>query len=846
MTAAAGAPSVDPVWTGGWVADRLGARIESDPVRSLVPVEALVGLALRRNPRRAHLLVSTVLAKHVPTPPLLVESAGALLGVLVADRLEGRDAAARAGLARDLADELTGAGTDLWSLRDRLHRLEFLHPAVTTLGYAETATGLGRLVADQLGAYYLHSTRRAVPGLEPVAGFEEEHSHATGHRLVPSAADWLKPRGTVVLVDDEFSTGTTAINTVRALHALEPQSRYVVAALVDLRGDADRARFDVLAAELGVAVDVVSLGAGSIHLPEGFAAAASEHVGDVAPAATPRALADVARVSISASVPSDRAGSPAALRVAPSREAAASLAARLAELPAARTLVLATEENMAFPVQVAAALDQLQPGVLFSSTTRSPIAPVDDPQYAIRSAARFASHDRTIDGPGPRFAYNLTAGGERFDRIVLMPEPGTTLDALSRQGGPLEALRARADEVVVATVEGDTVNESMPLEPLRGPAFGSYEPDEVGWLLQDLGGVALEAPAADREAAIQSGRAHYAESLPQEYVPSDDYQRLYAEALDRSAARVALAVGVAAELVMDGRERPPVLVSLARAGTPIGILMRRWIARTHGADSPHRAPFHYTMSIVRGVGIDTTALAWLAERHDPADVVFVDGWTGKGAIARELTAALDQHAADTGVRFSDDLVVLADPGHCVRTFGTRDDYLIPSACLNSTVSGLVSRTVYSEKLIAPGEFHGAKFYSELAGSDVSRAFLDAVESHFESVRADAEAAAAELVSTDRTPTWEGWAAVERLQREYGLDDVNLVKPGVGETTRVLLRRVPWKILVRPDALSDVAHVLLLARQRGVDVVEVDDLPYSCVGLIKPLADGEQDAAQGSV
>jgi hypothetical protein len=118
------------------------------------------------------------------------------------------------------------------------------------------------------------------------------------------------------------------------------------------------------------------------------------------------------------------------------------------------------------------------------------------------------------------------------------------------------------------------------------------------------------------------------------------------------------------------------------------------------------------------------------------------------------------------------------------------------------------------------------------------------------VRVAAEAGAAELASADRTPTWEGWAAVERLQREYGLDDVNLVKPGVGETTRVLLRRVPWKILVRPDALSDVAHVLLLARQRDVEVVEVDDLPYSCVGLIAPLAAGEHDsehvAAQGAV
>ena len=50
---------------------------------------------------------------------------------------------------------------------------------------------------------------------------------------------------------------------------------------------------------------------------------------------------------------------------------------------------------------------------------------------------------------------------------------------------------------------------------------------------------------------------------------------------------------------------------------------------------------------------------------------------------------------------------------------------------------------------------------------------------------------------------------------------------------MLLRRVPWRVLVRPDAAADLQHVLLLAAQRGVPVEEVPDLPYSCVGLIHP-------------
>jgi hypothetical protein len=55
---------------------------------------------------------------------------------------------------------------------------------------------------------------------------------------------------------------------------------------------------------------------------------------------------------------------------------------------------------------------------------------------------------------------------------------------------------------------------------------------------------------------------------------------------------------------------------------------------------------------------------------------------------------------------------------------------------------------------------------------------------------------------------------------------------------VLLRRVPDRVLVRPDAAADLPHVLALARQRGVPVEEVADLPYTCVGLIRPHTGGE--------
>lgn len=368
--------------------------------------------------------------------------------------------------------------------------------------------------------------------------------------------------------------------------------------------------------------------------------------------------------------------------------------------------------------------------------------------------------------------------------------------------------------------------------PLHGPTFGSYSASEVSWLLTDLSDAELEAPTEEREEAIQSGGAHYAQSLPVEYQPSAEYQQLFSAALARSATRVAHAVGVVTEMVLDARGDGAVLVSLARAGTPIGVLMRRWAQFAHGVDLPH-----YAISIVRGKGIDTVALRYLAANHDPASVMFVDGWTGKGAITHELSVAVKGANAALGLgaerAFNAELAVLADTGHCVSIYGTRDDFLIPSACLNSTVSGLVSRTVLNEDLLGPEDFHGAKFYKDLAATDVSVAFLDAVSAEFASVACDVARHWPVLAAQDRTPSWAGWAAVEQISKEHGIGDVNLVKPGVGETTRVLLRRVPWKILVRTDAATELAHVRLLAEQRGVDVVEVPNLPYSCVGLIHP-------------
>ncbi|MGW2827713.1 phosphoribosyltransferase [Streptomyces sp. NPDC001286] len=825
----------DGVWSGTWVAQRLGLELMGDD-----ELTDLLGLALRRNPKRAHLLVSNVLGKHVPQSPSVVYGYGFALGRRVRELL-GTEEAGEA----------------------------------VVLGYAETATGLGHSVADGIGsAPYLHSTRRPVAGVTAAGGFEESHSHATSHLLLPENPALLAGDGPLVLVDDEFSTGNTVLNTVRDLHARYPRRRYVVVALVDMRSAADAGRLEEFAREIGARVDLVAAASGKVRLPEGVlekgrelvaryeAEAAAPGGSSAAGASGPVAQFPAPLHGVHGSAPQGARGTarpapshphPAVRRVdliwprdlpdggrhgfTPAHRtrleaALPAMVARLADaLPegARRVHVLGFEELMYAPLRLARELEQVvEAEVRYSTTTRSPVLAVDDPGYAIRSRITFPAHDDPADGPGERYAYNVAGAG--FDAVVAVVDSAADTPELHAPDGLLAQLAVHTPHVLLAVVPSYVPERpSMLPEPLRGPAFSSYAPEEVGWLLQDLSDVTLEAPTEEREEAIQSGGAHYAESLPVEYQPSEQYQELFHAALGTTATRIAQAVGAVTELVLAERSPRSVLVSLARAGTPVGVLMRRWAQFRHGLDLPH-----YAVSIVRGRGIDANALRWLAAHHDPADVVFVDGWTGKGAITRELADAIEEFEASDGITgFDPEIAVLADPGSCVRTYGTREDFLIPSACLNSTVSGLISRTVLRADLVGPHDFHGAKFYRELAGADVSVDFLDAVAACFPEVTEAVDAQAKELLSADRAPTWEGWAAVERISEEYGIHDVNLVKPGVGETTRVLLRRVPWKILARAGAGADLDHVRLLAEQRGVPVEEVGELPYTCVGLIHP-------------
>ena len=345
----------------------------------------------------------------------------------------------------------------------------------------------------------------------------------------------------------------------------------------------------------------------------------------------------------------------------------------------------------------------------------------------------------------------------------------------------------------------------------------SYKKDDVILLLKDITGLVEPQSTEERERLIQSGK-HYSEMLPIEYVPSEKYMEAYQEALRNYSKPTAVAVGRLADKIIKRKGKDVVLVSLARAGIPIGILLKRYIKQKYEIEVPH-----YSISIIRDRGIDDNAMKYLLKNYEAKHILFVDGWIGKGAILNELRKELEHYP---GV--SDELAVVSDPANVTELCGTHEDILIPSSCLNSTVSGLVSRTFLRDDIIGKEDFHGAVYYGELQDSDLSYDFIDSIQREFEFGEIEGESSISGY----------GMDEVKKIAEEFQIDNINLIKPGIGETTRVLLRRVPWKILINNDYKEDVSltHIIRLAEEKGVQIEYYPLFHYKSCGIIKKLAD----------
>lgn len=427
------APAASRSGTRSTVAGGLGIRVGVTPATpGAARFADAVEVGLRRNPKRAQLLVSRVLGKHIPVPASAVLAAAHELGDAVRVACGGRT------------------------------------PVV--VGFAETATALGHAVAavsakDGGPTPYLHTSRRPAPAQAQVVRFSEEHSHATDQALALLDDACLRDGGPLVLVDDELTTGTTAVNAIRAIQGRWPREEYVLASLVDCRSPQRRAEVAAAVGALGASLMSVSLLDGQVELDSDHLARALAFVDELpGPGAEPqdgarRRLAPVPVSWLDVALP---AGVPTTAMHgwgADQEHAAMAAMAQVAvALPVARdggTLVLGDEEHMYLPQLLACALGE---EVRTSTTTRTPAVVYDHAGYPLRTALAFGS---TQDGQRPAYAYNVaaSAGTEPgnapgFDDIVLVTDaPGR--DQLAGVTGELARCARNSVQIIMLRSVGD-------------------------------------------------------------------------------------------------------------------------------------------------------------------------------------------------------------------------------------------------------------------------------------------------------------------------------------------------------------------------------------------------------
>ena len=365
---------------------------------------------------------------------------------------------------------------------------------------------------------------------------------------------------------------------------------------------------------------------------------------------------------------------------------------------------------------------------------------------------------------------------------------------------------------------------------------GTYKPDDVTLLLKDVTDLVTPVTTEEKERLIQSG-THYSELLQKEWEPSDDYLEFYRKTLDHFSPVISqLVATVSAEIIKDKWENT-VLVSLARAGTPIGILIKKYIKYRWDIDVPH-----YTISIIRDKGIDKNAMNYIVEKHGEKWIQFIDGWTGKGTIKGQLENSLAQYHKETGHNIKPDLAVLSDPARVADKWGTREDVLIPNACLNANVSGMLSRTFLKDGIIGEKDFHGC---ARVEGdNDLTYTFIDKVVDNFRKVTIVrmkdnsvlCEYAGVKYLFDEKEKEITPQEEINEIVKVQGLPSAKHCKPSIGEATRVLLRREPWKILISYSSLLFFCldPLRALAKEKGIPIESYPLRNYKAVGLIKVL------------
>lgn len=373
---------------------------------------------------------------------------------------------------------------------------------------------------------------------------------------------------------------------------------------------------------------------------------------------------------------------------------------------------------------------------------------------------------------------------------------------------------------------------------------GSFESTDVTFLLRFLDPSYL-GKVSDAEGQV----------VVEETQPTPVYQHYFHLALDKYKARLARdLIVLAAHMLLadscsydtvkpapDNYREGLVIASLARAGTPLGVLLTRTLQELN-------VPcHHYSIGLCPVTGVDWAALDHILSQYRPEQLLFFDGWTAKGAVFGTLAESLRRYSLERGVTVAARLYCLSDLAAVCTGCATREDYLIPSSLLNATGCGLISRTFTSGLESFPAQeanrFHYAFYFNQLEGFDLSRFFVDTIWQEIKTMLAGdwrQKLGIAMTLREEYRTNQQGQS--EELRNQQPVDAVTYlcrsyattaaaIKPGITEATRAMLRRNCRALVLQDRNNSDIRHLLTLASERQVEVIEDHELSCQAAALL---------------
>ncbi|MEK4523738.1 phosphoribosyltransferase family protein [Psychrobacillus sp. FSL W7-1457] len=224
--------------------------------------DKLFEMGVRINKKRQFLFISRLLGKHLPVAPSLSLGTGTVLASMLMEN-EGLPAHPQLMDIIQMID--SGQSDRTLSLNSLKYKVK-LPTNTVFIGFAETATGLGHAVFNHFDkAQYIHTTREEIINLSPSFVFEEEHSHATSHRVYASE-NVLKEAETIVLIDDEITSGLTLSNLIISLNKKFPKKQFKILSILDWRSVENINNFTDLMKQNGIHAEIISILSGQFTL----------------------------------------------------------------------------------------------------------------------------------------------------------------------------------------------------------------------------------------------------------------------------------------------------------------------------------------------------------------------------------------------------------------------------------------------------------------------------------------------------------------------------------------------------------------------------------------------------